>query len=93
MPHGNRRLRHVGFWAGPVLLLGSLLVSVLLLLGTAFVGPITLFLSPVPVGGLLLGAIGIVRAPQPRWAKLLAFLSPVLVPGLLLWGWLAWAAQ
>jgi hypothetical protein len=83
MPHGNKRLRHVGFWAGPVLLLGSLLVSVLLLLGTAFVGPITLFLSPVPVGGLLLGAIGIVRAP----------LSPVLVPGLLLWGWLAWAAQ
>jgi hypothetical protein len=93
MSHWNRRLRHLGFWAGSVLLLGSLLASVLLLLLAAFVGPLPLLLLPVSVGGLLLGALGIVRASQPRWAKLLAFLSPVLVPGLLLWGWLAWAAR
>jgi hypothetical protein len=42
----------------------------------------------LPAGGLLLGAKLISGGPQPRWAKVLAFLTPVLGPVLfvLVWG-------
>lgn len=84
--------RRLGFWLGPWLLLGSLLLGGGLLLAAGIVWPLAfplLLLLVVPAGGLLLGAVLIGRATQPRWAKLLALLSSVLVPGLLLLSWLA----
>jgi len=70
--------RRLGFWVGPLLLIGSLLLGLVLVL----IAPYVLLLL-VPAGGLLLGVWLIVRGPEPQWAKLLA-LAPVLAPLLLL---------
>ena len=70
--------RLLGFWVGPLLLIGSLLLGLVLMLIVPYV-----LLLLVPAGGLLLGVWLIVRGPEPQWAKLLA-LAPVLAPLLLL---------
>lgn len=75
--------RSLGFWFGPVLLLGSLLLGFVVMLVAGNVFPPAIFLLLVPVGGLLLGVLLILRGTQPGWAKLLA-LSPVLGPLLLI---------
>lgn len=80
MPAPTTTWRRLGFWVGPLLLIGSLLLGLVVVL---VVFPLAMFLLPVPAGGLLLGVWLIVRGPEPRWAKLLA-LSPVLGPLLLL---------
>ncbi|MGY2134486.1 DUF6843 domain-containing protein [Hymenobacter sp. HD11105] len=71
--------RRFGFWAGPFLLVGSLLLAVLVMIGTAYFPPLV-FLFLLPAVGLLVGVLLIVRGTQPLWAKLLALLSPVLGP-------------
>ncbi|MBF9239814.1 hypothetical protein I2I05_20640 [Hymenobacter sp. BT683] len=73
--------RTLGFWVGPVLLLGSLLLAGLICMIGAYIPPLLLLLL-LPAGGLLLGVGLIVQGTQPLWAKLLA-LSPVLGPVLL----------
>ena len=70
--------RRFGCGAGTVLLLGSLLVSVPILMIGAYLPPLLLLLL-LPAGGLLLGVGLILKGTQPLWAKLLA-LSPVLGP-------------
>jgi len=79
-------LRRLGFWVGPAVLVGSLLLAGLLVLGGITFYPLfipALLLLVVPAGGLWLGWRLIRGSAQPRWAKLLALLSPVLGP--LLW--------
>lgn len=49
-------------WVGPLLLLGSGLLGLVLLLVAGNVFPLALFLLPVPAGGLLLGVVFIGRA-------------------------------
>lgn len=80
-------LRRFGFWLGPVIVAGSLLLAVLLVLGGVGFYPLlipALLLLVVPAGGLWLGWRLITGSAQPRWAKLLA---PVLSPVL---GWMLW---
>ncbi|SFQ82671.1 DUF6843 domain-containing protein [Hymenobacter arizonensis] len=80
-PPRDTSWRRLGFWVGPLLLLGSLLLAVPIFMIGAYLPPLLLLLL-LPAGGLLLGVWLIVRGPQPRWAKLLA-LSPVLGPVLI----------
>ncbi|MDO7886471.1 hypothetical protein [Hymenobacter cheonanensis] len=80
-------LRRFGFWLGPIVLVGSLLLAVLLVLGGVVFYPLfipALLLLVVPAGGLWLGWSLLTGSTQPLWAKLLA---PVLSPVL---GWLLW---
>lgn len=80
-------LRRLGFWIGPIILVGSLLLAVLLVLGGVVFYPLfipALLLLVVPAGGLWLGWSLITDSTQPRWAKLLA---PVLSP---VFGWMLW---
>lgn len=97
MPPRSSWWHRLGFWVGPLLLLGSGVLGLVLMLVAGNVFPLAMFLLPVPAGGLLLGVVLIGRATQPLWAKVLAFLSPVLVPGLLVVGWAAsltdWSAR
>ena len=85
MPQLLTSLRRLGFWVGPVLLLGSLLLTWPVAIVAAYFPPaVLLFL--LPLGGLALGVGLIAGGTQPPWAKLLALLSPVLVPLLVLVG-------
>jgi|GEM_PF-3644643 len=80
-------LRRLGFWVGPAVLVGSLLLAGLLVLGGITFYPLfipALLLLVVPVGGLWLGWLLLTGSTQPWWAKLLV---PVLSP---LLGWLFW---
>lgn len=80
-------LRRFGFWLGPVIVGGSLLLAGALVLGGVLFYPLlipSLLLLVVPAGGLWLGWWLIAGSAQPRWAKLLA---PVLSPVL---GWVLW---
>lgn len=79
MPPLVASLRRFGFWVGPVLLVGSLLLAWPVALAAAYIPPLVL-LFLLPAGGLLLGILLILGGTQPWWAKLLALLSPVLGP-------------
>jgi hypothetical protein len=72
-------MRRFGFWVGPVLLFGSLLIAWPLIVVAAYFPPAVLLLL-LPLGGLVLGIGLIIGSTQPLWAKLLALLSPVLLP-------------
>ena len=54
-------LRSFGFWVGPVLLAGSLLLGGLVAMGAAYLPPLAVLLL-LPAGGLLLGGVLILGA-------------------------------